>query len=385
MGIDVARGLAIVGMIGAHTGSLPELLWRDPSTWGSLVHGRSAILFALLAGVSVALASGGTTRPTGEALRSARLRMAGRALVVLAIGLFLEGLGTEIAVILPVYGVLFLLVIPFLGLRHRTLLVAAAAIALLGPLAVATLQAIALGRSGPGVLFLLQGTYPIAVWLPLMLTGLALGRQALGTIRAAALLLVAGVLLAGLGYGVGNAVNSAIGGPREGVPVSDTSSGSDEFDYYYDDVVPGEGGSYVERLQEIGGFSNVPETAFGVTPHSGGTFETIGSGGFALAVLGLCLLLARPLRWVLIPVAALGSMPLTAYSTHVVSIAVIVWPFGLAPTAFGWPPSFDGNGLWASSVIVLMAACTAWALTLGRGPAERLTAWGARRINGERD
>ncbi|WP_229054180.1 heparan-alpha-glucosaminide N-acetyltransferase domain-containing protein [Aeromicrobium sp. Leaf350] len=384
MGIDVARGLAVVGMIGAHTGSLPELLWRDPSTWGSLVYGRSAILFALLAGVSVALASGGTTRPTGEALRSARLRMAGRALVVLAIGLVLESLGTEIAVILSVYGVLFLIIIPFLGLRRRTLLVLAAAVAVLGPVTAATVQALALGRSGPAANFLLQGTYPLTVWIPLMLTGLALGRQGLSTARTAGRLLAAGLLLAALGYGLGNVVNTAIDGLPEGVSVSDSSATGFEYDYDAE-IVPGEGGNYVQRLQDVGGLPNVPQAALAVTPHSGGTFEIIGSGGFALAVLGLCLLLARPLRWVLLPVAALGSMPLTAYSTHVVSIAVIVWPIGLAPTAFGWPPSFDGNGLWASSVVVLTAACTAWALTLGRGPAERLTAWGARRVNGERD
>ena len=87
----------------------------------------------------------------------------------------------------------------------------------------------------------------------------------------------------------------------------------------------------------------------------------------------MCLLLARPLRWLLLPVAAVGSMPLTAYSVHVVSLAVVLWPFALVPGAV----TDDGGvhaAVWPLSVVVLLVACTVWALTLGRGPLERLTA-----------
>ncbi len=120
MGVDVARGIAVFGMIAVHTGITASLDLLDPRTWAALAEGRSSILFAVVAGISVAFAAGGGERPTGEALRSARLRMAGRAIAVLAIGLLLELLGSDIVVILSVYGVLFLLVIPFLGLRRRT-------------------------------------------------------------------------------------------------------------------------------------------------------------------------------------------------------------------------------------------------------------------------
>ena len=46
-GLDVARGLAVLGMFGAHLGDTGELGW-SPSTWTALVDGRPSILFATL-------------------------------------------------------------------------------------------------------------------------------------------------------------------------------------------------------------------------------------------------------------------------------------------------------------------------------------------------
>ena len=53
------------------------------------------------------------------------------------------------------------------------------------------------------------------------------------------------------------------------------------------------------------------------SPHSGGSAEIVGSGGFAMAIVGGALLLSRPLRWVLLPVAALGSTTLDAETIEV--------------------------------------------------------------------
>src|SRR5690606_5958294 len=49
IGVDLARGLAMIGMFGAHLNVPREVTVADPSTYLALVHGRSAILFALLA------------------------------------------------------------------------------------------------------------------------------------------------------------------------------------------------------------------------------------------------------------------------------------------------------------------------------------------------
>lgn len=406
MGIDVARGLAVFGMIGVHVGVASTFEAGKPLTWTALIEGRSSILFAVVAGISVAFATGMRVTPTGPALRSARLRMAGRALAVLAIGLALELLGSDIAVILPIYGLLFLIVIPFLGLRRRTLLVISIALALAGPTLVALVRALALGRSGPGVDFLITGSYPLTVWLPLILAGMVVGRSSLRRTKTAVIVTGVGLLLAVGGYGVGSAISGSADSWVAGNAFSSGSSGSfgtpgAQVDLTgktcttkSDNVITcfsGEGsagkggvgeqsGTYLERL----GASDLGTSlagAWGVSPHSGGTFEIIGSGGFALAIVGACLLLARPLRWLLIPVAAVGSMPLTAYSAHVISFAVLVSPLALAPDLM----SFDGTGtstaFWLACVGALLVGCTAWALTLGRGPLERFTAWAARKMD----
>lgn len=409
MGVDVARGLAVFGMIGVHVGVATTFNAGNPLTWTALVEGRSSILFAVVAGISVAFATGMRTRPTGEALRSARLRMAGRALAVLAIGLALELLGSSIAVILPIYGLLFLIVIPFLGLRRRTLIVTATALALAGPTLIALLRALTLGGSGAGVDFLIAGSYPLTVWLPLILAGMAVGRSSLRETRTAVIVTGLGVLLAVGGYGVGSAVSGSADSWASGAALSGGSASfpgttpgdqvnlngktcitkSDSVITCFSDEGStggsmggaGEGSAtYFERL----GASDLGTSlagAWGVSPHSGGTFEIIGSGGFALAVVGACILLARPLRWVLLPVAAVGSMPLTAYSAHVISFAVLVSPIALAPSLV----SFDGDGsstsFWLACIGALLVGCTAWALTRGRGPLERVTAWAARAVD----
>lgn len=411
MGVDVARGLAVFGMIGVHVGVAATFDAGNPLTWTALVEGRSSILFAVVAGISVAFATGMRTRPTGEALRSARLRMAGRALAVLAIGLALELLGSSIAVILPIYGLLFLILIPFLGLRRRTLIVTATALALAGPTLIALVRALTLGGSGAGVDFLITGSYPLTVWLPLILAGMAVGRSSLRETRTAVVVTGLGVLLAVGGYGVGSAVNGNADSWTSGAALSSGSASfsgttpGDQVDLNgktcitkSDAVITcfsGKGsmggsgdmggagsgsGPYLERL----GASDLGTSlagAWGVSPHSGGTFEIIGSGGFALAIVGACLLLSRPLRWLFLPVAAVGSMPLTAYSAHVISFAVLISPLALAPSLM----SFEGNGsstaFWLACIGALLVGCTAWALTRGRGPLERVTAWAARAVD----
>ena len=92
-----------------------------------LVDGRASALFAVLAGVSLALMSGRRTPLPGPAMRRVALGLAVRALLVALLGLGLGELDTGIAVILTYYGVLFLLGLPFLALRARPLLLLALA------------------------------------------------------------------------------------------------------------------------------------------------------------------------------------------------------------------------------------------------------------------
>ncbi|WP_439902577.1 heparan-alpha-glucosaminide N-acetyltransferase domain-containing protein [Microbacterium azadirachtae] len=381
-GIDVARGLAVFGMIGVHVGVSASFDLADPLTWTTLVSGRSSILFAVVAGVSVGIAVGAGGRPTGEELRSARLKMVGRAIAVLALGLALELLGTEIAVILPIYGVLFLLITPFLGMRRRTLVVTAAALAVVGPTLVGTVNALtsSAGTGGspgaPGVAFLLSGAYPLTVWLPLMLAGLALARCELGAVRTAARLALVGAILAVAGYGIGTAVNGVQNGWASDMAASSLDAQGSAS------VGGGTGKAGAGSASDPSAAfdpGSVLSSAWGVSPHSGGTFEIIGSGGFAIAVIGVCLLSARWIRVALVPIAAVGSMPLTAYTAHVLSFFVLSAPLSLAPNAFAESSNVPLS--WLGCIGVLLVGCTIWALRRGRGPLERVTAWASRAMN----
>jgi uncharacterized membrane protein YeiB len=98
--------------------------------------------------------------------------------------------------------------------------------------------------------------------------------------------------------------------------------------------------------------------------------EILGSGGLAIALIALLVLTGESLRYVLLPLAAVGSMPLTAYSAHVVAIWGVVGPGGWnQPTL-----------LYPFLAVGLLIACSAWAILAGRGPLERLTAWAAARL-----
>ncbi|WP_431835514.1 heparan-alpha-glucosaminide N-acetyltransferase domain-containing protein [Cellulomonas sp. Y8] len=394
MGLDVARALAVIGMVAAHVAHVPPLAWTRPGTWGGIVAGHPSILFALVAGVAVALSTGREEPPAGDRLRAARLALTGRGLVVLAIGLALELLGSPVVVILAVYGVLFVALTPVLGWSRRRLVVAAVAIALAGPAVLAGVSALALGGgSGAGVQLLLQGAYPATTWLPLLLAGMALGRCRLGTTRVALRLLAGGVLLAVLGHGAGAALD-----PGDATASSGAGSSGVAIDAQGNVLEPGSGDApqvdqdaasssgdvevpgYPERLRESVDVRRLADVALSSAPHSGGTLEIVGAGGVATAVLGGCLLLSRPLRPALVPLAAVGSMPLTCYTLHVVSVAVLIEPGGLLVHRLTEDGAPGGSGLFTWSVAVALVGCTAWALTLGRGPLERLTGRAARAL-----
>lgn len=405
--LDIARGIAVLGMAAAHTATLPgELRWDEPSTWADLVNGRSSILFAVLAGVSIALMTGRTRVPTGAALAHARLRLVARGLVIFAIGLVLELLGTSIAVILTFYGAVYAVAVLFVGMRVSRLLVWAAALAVAGPALVGAVMALTLSSSGSGMSFILDGTYSIVVWTALMLAGLALGRLDVTRRRTAALALAVGTVLSVVGYTVGGLWAGdpyAVDDSWSSSSVTDSSSVVDEW--YEPEIIAGDeadltgmvcedyGDGYLSCYPEEdyadfsgddffseddgNGWSTYPDAVAqadvgGVVlsaflssyPHSGGTMEILGSGGLALALIGLLLLTGEALRYVLLPLAAVGTMPLTAYSAHVLVIWAVVGPGG-----WEQPPT-----LFWSLAAGLLLGCTLWALTLGRGPLERLTA-----------
>ena len=341
VGVDIARGLAVLGMFGAHIGVTEAFSLGRPGTWLDLVNGRSSILFAVLAGISIAIISGRQTPVAGRQLVRARVRILLRAVLIFAIGAGLQVLDTPIAVILPVYALLFVVTLPFLRWRPRTLFVLAAGLAVVMPV----LRVAVFPRLGPGadenliLDLVVLGAYPAMVWICFFLVGIGVGRLDLAALRVQVTLLLVGTALAIVGYGAGVVAGSVFRPDSD----SDSDSGVPRPEAYQGSI----------------------DSLWTIEPHSGTPFEIVGSTGFALAVLAASLLAARRLRVALFPVASVGAMALTAYAAHVIVLA------SLGDEAFAQPD----NGLYLTFLFATLAVCTLWTILLGRGPLERLLTW----------
>ncbi|RJO76628.1 DUF1624 domain-containing protein [Nocardia panacis] len=338
--LDTARGLAVIGMISVHTLDFPELTWSDPAHWYGITQGRSSILFAVLGGASLALMTGRTRPPTGPDLLTARLRVIVRAVLLFALGGLLMATTTSVAVILEYYAVLFVLAVPFLTWRPRRLIMAAIAWAVVMPTLVWAIAGVlpAETLSTGGIVELaFTGTYPAFLWVSFLLLGLAIGRSDLSAMRTRRLLLGWGSLAAFLGYSIAW-VATYFWGP--------TAEQWQRFDAAATDQ-----GAARPQL----GFNFL----LNAEPHSGTTFEIIGSAGVAAAIIGLLLHLPPMLTRILAPLTAIGLIPLSIYTGHVVSLAI-------------WDPEMGTPNFFFASIGVAVIAAWVWTRHFGRGPMERL-------------
>src|SRR3712207_3333706 len=289
VGLDVARALAVFGMFGAHVGVVADDVGLSPATWSGVVNGRSSILFAVLAGISLALMSGRTVPVGGDDLVSARTRILVRAAWVFAIGGALEALGTDIDVILGVYAILFVLAVPFLRWRPQRLFAAAAVLAVVTPpvdLALAHLVDANDAGDAPFVSLAVTGAYPALIWWTFILVGLGIGRCDLAAAGVRMRLLGAGATLALVGYG-GGWLSSQVWTDGRAIDGDGFSERPDAWD---------------------------PMWLTGAAPHSGTTFEILGSVGVALVVVAVCLVVAERLPALVFPLAAVGALALTVYT-----------------------------------------------------------------------
>jgi uncharacterized membrane protein YeiB len=346
VGLDVARALAVFGMFGAHVGAIADDVDSAPSTWLAVAWGRSSILFAVLAGISIALLSGRTVPVAGDDLVRARMRILVRAAWVFVIGGVLDALGADLDVILGVYAVLFVLALPFLRWSRRNLLVAAAVLAVATPPALVVLAQFIVhngASEAPLPQLAVTGFYPALSWWTFILVGLAVGRSDLGSRRVRTALLASGAGLAALGYGGGWLTTQRWAGGRLSEGPWDGSESPGRFDLAW---------------------------LSGATPHSGTAFEIVGSTGVALVVVAGCLVVAERLPRVTFPLASVGAMALTVYTGQVVAIWVID------------ADEYVDNGLWVTFILVSLILATAWRVLLGQGPLERVVTWSSNRAAG---
>ncbi|MFW5417955.1 DUF1624 domain-containing protein [Nocardiopsis sp. CNT-189] len=391
VGIDVARGLAVLGMFVVHVGLGWTLASGDNALYG-LVSGRSAALFALLAGVSIALLSGGPSPKEGKDMGVALWRVVIRGLIMLPVGTLLTMMGTPVSVILAYYAVFFVLAAPLMSERWKIVAGTAAVLGVVGPVVSFYLRRLEDGGplerpvrainsadplvawSGDGVVnFLLTGAYPAITWMPFVLAGLAVGRLQLRRTKVQAALVGVGAAIAAVAYTASWFALEVLGG-RERLEASFTPEAAAEH---------GGAGSVAQALDE--GFSGtvpVNDWAWLLVPtgHSGTPFEVFGAGGVAIAVLGLCLLASPYLGWAVYPLASVGALALTTYVGHILVIA-------LAESGWvdGTPLSFVSDRLAMTVLLGSLVFATGWRLLVRRrgpleGPLHWVSMWAAKRI-----
>lgn len=372
-GIDAARGLALLGMMATHLLPTFESNADLTPTWiGLTFSGRAAALFAVLAGVGLALSTGKHKPLPGPDRSAARRGIALRALVIAAVGLTLGGLEVSLAIILVHYAVLFLCVLPFLGMGLKRLCAWAGGWILGSPVLAYLLRPWLLAAEPPLKLghnpswedlatpsrlladVFFTGYYPVFQWLSYLLVGLVVGRLVLGRAMVPVVLLVAGTVVAVLAKTLGITAMESWGGRAA-----------------LEDVLNSPGYPLDSVLQV--NLTGIPQEGSwwwlaSAAPHSGTSLDLLHTSAVAVAVIGACLLLGRLAEWVdldlLLPLRGPGAMTLTLYTVHV----WVVSGFYLKPLPAGWTE--DGMYFAQASTAVIVGMV--FVLLKWRGPLEWL-------------
>lgn len=366
VGVDLARLVAVAGMMAAHT--LARVEPPVPSGVTALIDGPPSTLFAVLGGVSVALAARSRLE-AGRRAAAVRATVA-RGLVVLGIGLLIVPIATAVYVVLAPFGVAIVAASVFLLLP--TWAIAASALVLasfvgslvvlardrLGVLdethSIVTLVADPLGTAQD---IALTGVYPAVTWLAYLLIGMLVAR-AISAARArgrerAALVGIAGVgaLLVSIGLTASELGLRILG---ESYPRGPEAA--------RDDLLANGYGA-------IGGAT--PAWQLLAAPHTGTPADIARTAGIALLVIAVLCLAASVLRGrglrLVEPLRAAGGAPLTIYVVHVTLLS------GLAPLA-AEDASWLARGwlAWGIQVAIAVGIGAMLAGSGGRGPLERL-------------
>ncbi len=376
VGVDLARALAVFGMFAVHVAPPAEDRSGFAGWMLELADGRSSILFATLAGFSLMLIAGRREPKTGLAGRQAMARIVIRAVVLLALGTALTMLRTGILVILAFYGVYFLLALPLVRLRARTLAIIAAVLAVVTPQAAFGLNRLLtpslietierydpitrIGGDGP-LNLLLNGTYPAITWMPFVVTGMALARLDLTAGAVQRRLAAVGPAMMALGYGSAWLIGKLYP-PIQGMSTDLKDLIGDMSPEQIKALEPGDP-AFDAVQKKLTDDSTEYLSLLGADGHSGTTFEIVGSLGVAITVLLLATVAMSRVAWLrrlASPLIAVGTMSLTLYVAHVVAYTKL--PDGSTDT-FVPLLGFIGGA-------ILFAAI--WSRFFRRGPLEYL-------------
>ena len=320
IGLDVARGIALLAMMVTHIFALGDETGMP--TWAAIFAGRASALFAVLAGCSLVLSTRSRMAESGR-LRDAAPSVLIRAAAIILIGLCLGSISSLLAVILVNYGIMFALALFFLRLRAGALFAIAGAWMVLSPIVSMWVRSTLLlepsylpmgffDLATPGTMLtdlFLTGYYPVLQWLSYILLGMAVAKLDIG--RHLRALFTAGLGLFVAGRGASWILLNVFGGDSALVAVSQMW------------------GTDLTAALFTGSYGVTPATSWWwlaiAGPHSGTPFDLLSTGGTAVMTIAACqaaaLLLGRR-SWVLAPLSAPGSMPLSVYSAHVVLLEI---------------------------------------------------------------
>jgi uncharacterized membrane protein YeiB len=392
--IDIARGLALLGMMSVHV--LIGTFEEGPTGWLARVldapGGRASVLFFVLSGLSLALIAKQQRRSAEPAM----LRRRGAALTMIGLVMAASFWGSTI---LHYYGLLFLLAQWLIVARRRTLLVIAALALTLG--STATMFGPWLGDQAlklPGVsnwlatqtITMLFGLYALAGWVGFFCVGIVIGRLDLTRKRVAL-----GMAIVGIVATVGiTLVSDALPGTGRGESAFDMSKfessksvgssqdkvGSISEDSSIDEEIrlaASSLGADPETLKEMKSAAvEFPSFSWrelnDLNAHSNKMPWALQSLAIATAIIGAVLLTGRRLQRLLWPLAALGSISASAYVIHTV----------LVQDAWHWLGADSESvsitrqvvtlvGLQLTLVLIAIAIRLRWK----RGPMEWLLHW----------
>lgn len=424
-------------MVIAHT-VVGRVYGQDPAALLGFSHGRASILFATVAGVALTIMSGGSRPPEGTELLRVRLRILGRAIALLFIAGALSLLPTEVSVILASYAFWFILALPALTWRPRTLLIVAACHAVLGGLValMATTWFVQWGVAySNGTSFvpeqLAGSVFPALVWMAFVLAGMALGRYGLDNVASLRNFLAAGLVMF-IGFAApflieARSLAPLFGPDKAAIPTATGSGGSatgtpeilclngdntqlvpcteEEAMQQFETMTPEQWKKFEElanqklgidpstgstgsishgsssgpwdvppdhgRILDLSQPLNWQLAMWNLTPHLGSPFEVLSSGGLALAIIAGLVLLGR-VRWgrfVLWPLAGVGSMALTAYVAHIIALQSL-------------RDQLQDLHLAAGLSLGLIVLCALWKQVFTSGPLEQVTGAVADRLAG---
>lgn len=367
-GLDAMRALAVIGMVYMHvspTGWFEAAAFADKPAilagFEQAITGRAMSLFVLMAGVSIALMTGGHVPHANERLALDRRRIAIRAGVLFLISLLVDQLSGMSLSILANYSLWLLLMIPLLRVRPRKLFAAAGVTAVLLPIfsfvvmnygrewAISPMSSSGVPAVGLAVLLnpqdwplviknlLVGGGFQTPYAIPLLLAGLGIGRLGLASSAVRWRLAISGGALVVVSWLVSRLALGPLGAEQ----------------------------AMAEMMAREGPFLQPWQSALTLPPHQLYALSLpmapfmLGIG--LLMLTGLLALLDRP-TWqrLLFPLTAAGRLALTWYAAHQVYLQRAVE---------GPPYAFT---VFAGMALFGLVFSPLWLRVVPRGPLEWL-------------